>query len=135
MPAVAAGAGRGVGTARSTRLIVLAVSRPRFAPIPRTITRRRSVDRPATIGPPAGPVAATTSTQVYLAPNGVPVVNIANPNARGISHNQYTQYNVDSRGIVLNNGTLAILFCFTCLYLATSGGGPYSLDAMVGKKS
>jgi putative oxidoreductase len=36
---------------------------------------------------------------------------------------------------LLNNGTLAILFCFTCLYLATSGGGPYSLDAMVGKKS
>jgi filamentous hemagglutinin family protein len=55
---------------------------------------------------PAGAVAATASTQVYLAPNGVPVVNIANPNARGISHNQYTQYNVDSRGIVLNNGTV-----------------------------
>ena len=35
---------------------------------------------------------------------------------------------------VLNNGTAAILFCFTCLYLATAGGGPYSLDAMMGKK-
>jgi putative oxidoreductase len=35
---------------------------------------------------------------------------------------------------VLNNGTAAILFCFACLYLATSGGGPYSLDAMIGKK-
>ena len=35
---------------------------------------------------------------------------------------------------VLNNGTAAILFCFACLYLATSGGGPYSLDAMMGKK-
>ena len=31
---------------------------------------------------------------------------------------------------VLNGGTAAILFCFACLYLATSGGGPYSVDAM-----
>jgi putative oxidoreductase len=31
---------------------------------------------------------------------------------------------------LLNNGTAAILFCFACLYLATAGGGPYSVDAM-----
>ena len=31
---------------------------------------------------------------------------------------------------LLSNGTLAILFCFACLYLATSGGGPYSVDEM-----
>src|ERR1700684_4484572 len=31
---------------------------------------------------------------------------------------------------LLNNGTLAILFCFACLYLATSGGGPISVDEM-----
>ncbi|WP_454621290.1 DoxX family protein [Bradyrhizobium cenepequi] len=30
---------------------------------------------------------------------------------------------------LLNNGTPAILFCFACLYLATSGGGPISIDA------
>jgi putative oxidoreductase len=36
---------------------------------------------------------------------------------------------------LINNGSLAILFCFTCLYLATAGGGPYSLDAVMGKKS
>jgi putative oxidoreductase len=36
---------------------------------------------------------------------------------------------------LLNNGTAAILFCFACLYLATAGGGPYSVDAMMGKKS
>ena len=34
-----------------------------------------------------------------------------------------------------NGGTAAILFCFACLYLATEGGGPYSVDAMMGKKS
>ena len=31
---------------------------------------------------------------------------------------------------LLNNGTAAILFCFACLYLATSGGGPISVDGM-----
>ncbi|MGN6311264.1 MAG: DoxX family protein [Xanthobacteraceae bacterium] len=35
---------------------------------------------------------------------------------------------------LLNGGTLAIALCFTCLYLATSGGGPISLDAMLRKK-
>jgi putative oxidoreductase len=35
---------------------------------------------------------------------------------------------------LINNGTAAILFCFACLYLATSGGGPYSVDAMMRKK-
>ena len=34
---------------------------------------------------------------------------------------------------ILNNGTAAILFCFACLYLATAGGGPYSVDAKMGK--
>lgn len=36
---------------------------------------------------------------------------------------------------LLNNGTAAILFCFACLYLAAAGGGPYSLDAVMGKKN
>lgn len=31
---------------------------------------------------------------------------------------------------LLNGGTASILFCFACLYLATAGGGPYSVDAM-----
>jgi putative oxidoreductase len=35
---------------------------------------------------------------------------------------------------LLNGGTAAILFCFACLYLATAGGGPISLDAMLRKK-
>jgi putative oxidoreductase len=35
---------------------------------------------------------------------------------------------------LLNGGENAIMFCFACLYLACAGGGPYSLDAMLGKK-
>jgi putative oxidoreductase len=34
---------------------------------------------------------------------------------------------------LLNGGTGAILFCFTCLYLATAGGGPISVDAALFK--
>ena len=34
---------------------------------------------------------------------------------------------------LFNGGTAAILFCFACLYLATSGGGAYSVDAKMGK--
>jgi putative oxidoreductase len=34
---------------------------------------------------------------------------------------------------LLNNGTAAILFCFACLYLATAGGGPISVDAKMGR--
>jgi putative oxidoreductase len=36
---------------------------------------------------------------------------------------------------LLNGGTLAIVLCFACLYLATAGGGPYSLDATMRNKS
>jgi putative oxidoreductase len=36
---------------------------------------------------------------------------------------------------LLNGGTAAILFCFACLYLATAGGGPISLDAALRNKS
>lgn len=34
---------------------------------------------------------------------GVPIVNIVAPNAGGLSHNQFMDYNVDQQGVVLNN--------------------------------
>ena len=34
---------------------------------------------------------------------------------------------------LLNGGTLAALYCFTCLYLSTAGAGPWSLDASMKK--
>ena len=30
---------------------------------------------------------------------------------------------------LINGGTLAIAFCFACLYLSTAGAGPWSVDA------
>jgi putative oxidoreductase len=32
---------------------------------------------------------------------------------------------------LLNGGTLAIMLCFSCLYLAAAGGGPLSVDAFL----
>lgn len=37
------------------------------------------------------------------APNGTPIVNINKPNANGLSHNQYDMFNVDDKGVILNN--------------------------------
>ncbi|HEY3795662.1 MAG TPA: DoxX family protein [Bradyrhizobium sp.] len=40
------------------------------------------------------------------------------------------------RGFIplLNGGNIAIMFCFSCLYFACAGGGPWSLDALRGKR-
>ena len=36
-----------------------------------------------------------------------PVVDIARPNTGGVSHNKFTKFNVDSKGVVLNNSATA----------------------------
>jgi filamentous hemagglutinin len=52
-------------------------------------------------------ISANNATQIYTSTNGVPIVDIAGANANGLSHNRFTQYNVDSRGLVLNNNANA----------------------------
>jgi putative oxidoreductase len=34
---------------------------------------------------------------------------------------------------IVNGGSLAIALCFACLYISTAGGGPYSVDAAIGR--
>ena len=36
---------------------------------------------------------------------------------------------------IINQGELAVLFCFTFLYLSAAGGGPWSADAIIPKKA
>ena len=57
---------------------------------------------PALIVPSSSSVTTPT---VDVAPNGVPLIQITRPNAGGLSHNRYTQFDVAPQGVILNNAT------------------------------
>jgi filamentous hemagglutinin len=48
---------------------------------------------------------APNRNKPYLenAPNGTTIINIVTPNIQGVSHNKFKNYNVDSKGLILNN--------------------------------
>lgn len=52
--------------------------------------------------------AAKHQASLDKAPNGVQIVNIVNPNAQGMSHNKFKEYNVNSSGLILNNSKTVV---------------------------
>ncbi len=43
------------------------------------------------------------NTKLDESANGVPIVNISTPNNRGVSINEFSEYNIDEKGQILNN--------------------------------
>jgi filamentous hemagglutinin len=72
---------------------------------------------PPVVDPRAPVTFQPTITQTST---GVPAINIAAPNANGLSVNQYRSFNVDGSGLVLNNS----LFSGTPLLGGSLGANP-----------
>ncbi|KVM84608.1 filamentous hemagglutinin N-terminal domain-containing protein [Burkholderia stagnalis] len=85
---------------RATALIMVAVTY--FAP---AVFLADEVAHAAPIVDPRAPIAFQPS--VTQTSTGVPAVNIPAANGNGISVGQYQSFDVDSRGLVLNNSTVA----------------------------
>jgi len=56
---------------------------------------------------PLQPAPGPGGTPIINPAHGVPVIDIVAPNASGLSHNQFLDYNVDRQGLVLNNAVQA----------------------------
>ncbi|MGF6244870.1 filamentous hemagglutinin [Paraburkholderia sp. GAS38] len=104
--ATGSGKGRSVGTPRRTRLMraaaasidMLSMRHMAFAALCALGMQPVLVEAQVVAAPGSGsrPIVGVTA-------NGLPIVQIATPNGAGVSNNPYTQYNVGSQGLILNN--------------------------------
>ena len=58
---------------------------------------------PMALANPVVPAQGALGPKTEEARNGMTVVNINMPNGKGLSHNQYDAFNVDHKGLILNN--------------------------------
>ena len=58
---------------------------------------------PMALANPVVPDQGKLGPKIEEARNGMTVVNINTPNDKGLSHNQYDAFNVDHKGLILNN--------------------------------
>ena len=58
---------------------------------------------PMALANPVVPAQGALGPKTEEARNGMTVVNINTPNDKGLSHNQYDAFNVDNKGLILNN--------------------------------
>ena len=58
---------------------------------------------PMALANPVVPDQGKLGPKIEEARNGMTVVNINTPNDKGLSHNQYNAFNVDEKGLILNN--------------------------------
>ena len=58
---------------------------------------------PMALANPVVPAQGALGPKTEEARNGMTVVNINTPNDKGLSHNQYDAFNVDTKGLILNN--------------------------------
>jgi filamentous hemagglutinin len=104
--ATGSGKGRSAGTPRRTRLMraaaasidMLSMRHMAFAALCALGMQPVLVEAQVVAAPGSGsrPIVGVTA-------NGLPIVQIATPNGAGVSNNPYTQYNVGSQGLILNN--------------------------------
>jgi filamentous hemagglutinin len=53
--------------------------------------------------------AASHQATMDTTPNGIPLINIVTPNTSGLSHNKFSEFNIEQRGVIFNNATSAAL--------------------------
>lgn len=53
--------------------------------------------------------AAQYRPMLESTPNAIPLINIVTPNASGLSHNKFSEFNIEQRGVIFNNATSAAL--------------------------
>lgn len=53
--------------------------------------------------------AASHQAAMESTANGIPLINIVIPNSSGLSHNKFSEFNINPSGVILNNATSAAL--------------------------